>query len=259
MYRRAFTLIELLVVIAIIAILAAILFPVFAQAREKARHATCTSNVKQFTLGMLMYVQDYDETFPSQDPVAGRPQLMDDLWIFVIVPYIKGAPQDWASTRANIYVCPSNINLQRVSNTVVQQALTFWGWDLAREFKLTQRPDGTWAWHSSYCINDSIIGETGIGFTSLAAWQRPAEEYLFMESTFDTDVDSNDVDFEDDEIFMKHNQGMTMAYLDGHVKWMRDARVPTDGSRYNGQGKPVYYSSSGSAFSPWRPVYPPGQ
>jgi prepilin-type N-terminal cleavage/methylation domain-containing protein len=64
MHRNAFTLIELLVVIAIIAILAAILFPVFAQAREQARKATCLSNMKQIGLGMQMYVQDYDETFP---------------------------------------------------------------------------------------------------------------------------------------------------------------------------------------------------
>jgi prepilin-type N-terminal cleavage/methylation domain-containing protein/prepilin-type processing-associated H-X9-DG protein len=62
--RRAFTLIELLVVIAIIAILAAILFPVFAQAREKARAVSCLSNHKQVVLAALMYVQDYDETFP---------------------------------------------------------------------------------------------------------------------------------------------------------------------------------------------------
>ncbi|HEV2471818.1 MAG TPA: DUF1559 domain-containing protein, partial [Chthonomonadales bacterium] len=65
--RRGFTLIELLVVIAIIAILAAILFPVFAQAREKARAISCLSNMKQISLGLLMYVQDYDELFPKSN------------------------------------------------------------------------------------------------------------------------------------------------------------------------------------------------
>jgi prepilin-type N-terminal cleavage/methylation domain-containing protein len=65
MKRQAFTLIELLVVIAIIAILAAILFPVFAQAREKARATACLSNMKQLALGLQMYAQDYDEVFPG--------------------------------------------------------------------------------------------------------------------------------------------------------------------------------------------------
>ncbi len=64
MSRRAFTLIELLVVIAIIAILAAILFPVFANAREKAREVACISNLRQIGTAVRMYVQDYDETFP---------------------------------------------------------------------------------------------------------------------------------------------------------------------------------------------------
>ena len=64
MQTRGFTLIELLVVIAIIAILAAILFPVFAKAREKARQTTCTSNMRQIGLGMVQYVQDYDELYP---------------------------------------------------------------------------------------------------------------------------------------------------------------------------------------------------
>ena len=67
MRRRGFTLIELLVVIAIIAILAAILFPVFARAREKARQASCASNLKQLCLAFQMYAQDYDETLPGQN------------------------------------------------------------------------------------------------------------------------------------------------------------------------------------------------
>ncbi|WP_395141887.1 type II secretion system protein [Armatimonas sp.] len=62
--QKGFTLIELLVVIAIIAILAAILFPVFAQARDKARATACLSNTKQLSLGVMMYAQDYDETLP---------------------------------------------------------------------------------------------------------------------------------------------------------------------------------------------------
>src|SRR5258707_10293439 len=65
MGRRAFTLIELLLVIAIIAILAAILFPVFAQARDKARQASCLSNMKQIGMGAMMYSQDYDEIMPE--------------------------------------------------------------------------------------------------------------------------------------------------------------------------------------------------
>src|SRR6266511_527157 len=86
--RKAFTLIELLVVIAIIAILAAILFPVFAQARENARKATCTSNVKQISLGILMYAQDFDERLPMLydcPPVVAQRQGL----IIVTQPYIK--------------------------------------------------------------------------------------------------------------------------------------------------------------------------
>src|SRR5437879_6461586 len=84
MKRRAFTLIELLVVIAIIAILAAILFPVFAQAREKARGAACLSNGKQMGIGLMMYAQDYDERLPrvwtpNAGPNNGARDWKDDI------------------------------------------------------------------------------------------------------------------------------------------------------------------------------------
>src|SRR5579862_7141729 len=88
--RNAFTLIELLVVIAIIAILAAILFPVFAQAREQARKTTCLSNVKQLNTGVQMYIQDYDETIPLTcgSPV-GEQGYTAMTWQDMVQPYVK--------------------------------------------------------------------------------------------------------------------------------------------------------------------------
>ena len=83
--KTGFTLIELLVVIAIIAIFVAILFPIFAQAREKARQTTCASNLKQLALGTLMYVQDYDETFPFRNSSLG----VDYTWGALLQPYLK--------------------------------------------------------------------------------------------------------------------------------------------------------------------------
>jgi prepilin-type N-terminal cleavage/methylation domain-containing protein len=92
--RRGFTLIELLVVIAIIAILAAILFPVFAQAREKARQTACLSNMKQIGIGSMMYMQDYDGVYVPQE---GLGTARGRYWINLIDPYIKSKP---------VYQCP---------------------------------------------------------------------------------------------------------------------------------------------------------
>jgi prepilin-type N-terminal cleavage/methylation domain-containing protein/prepilin-type processing-associated H-X9-DG protein len=101
--RRGFTLIELLVVIAIIAILAAILFPVFAQAREKARQATCLSNFKQIGLGVMMYVQDWDEIYPISRlyKLAGGGDCGQKIvtWKAETAPYVKNL---------GVYKCPSN-------------------------------------------------------------------------------------------------------------------------------------------------------
>jgi prepilin-type N-terminal cleavage/methylation domain-containing protein len=111
-FKRAFTLIELLVVIAIIAILAAILFPVFARARENARRASCMSNLKQIGLGFMMYAQDYDENYPSSfyytdevtDPnwgASGGQNYM--FWMQMVYPYVKSN---------QIFFCPSGNSAQ---------------------------------------------------------------------------------------------------------------------------------------------------
>jgi prepilin-type N-terminal cleavage/methylation domain-containing protein/prepilin-type processing-associated H-X9-DG protein len=95
--KKGFTLIELLVVIAIIAILAAILFPVFATAREKARQTSCASNEKQIGLGIMQYVQDNDEVWPAvyRQYVSST----GTMWPVAIYPYVKST---------GVFVCPSN-------------------------------------------------------------------------------------------------------------------------------------------------------
>src|SRR2546427_6300511 len=112
--HRGFTLIELLVVIAIIAILAAILFPVFAQARDKARQASCLSNAKQLGIAVTMYVQDYDETFfwqaawdEERELGAGSwgPSFKSYIrWPTAHLPYIKNQ---------QVFKCPSDRNPNR--------------------------------------------------------------------------------------------------------------------------------------------------
>src|SRR5207302_1341608 len=87
--QRAFTLIELLVVIAIIAILAAILFPVFAQARDKARQASCLSNAKQFGLALVMYAQDYDEILPQTYYYVNANGVGRFHWTAMLRPYVR--------------------------------------------------------------------------------------------------------------------------------------------------------------------------
>ena len=112
MKHRAFTLIELLVVIAIIAILAAILFPVFAQAREKARAITCVSDMKQIGLGLAMYIQDYDEEYPF-DHYAPSPTY-DVNWFGAIYPYVKNGNKwganESASGMGGINTCPDQLD-----------------------------------------------------------------------------------------------------------------------------------------------------
>ena len=107
--RHAFTLIELLVVIAIIAILAAILFPVFARARENARRSSCSSNLKQIGLGLIQYTQDYDEKFPYSRADADLAP-----WHVKIFPYVKST---------QIFACPSNTGNTTILNNSISTAI----------------------------------------------------------------------------------------------------------------------------------------
>jgi prepilin-type N-terminal cleavage/methylation domain-containing protein/prepilin-type processing-associated H-X9-DG protein len=117
MKRRGFTLIELLVVIAIIAILAAILFPVFARARENARRASCQSNLKQIGLGLIQYSQDYDEkVLPANDAPFYNPGDANlARWMDKVFPYVKSG---------QIFVCPSHSGVTGVMPETARTSTT---------------------------------------------------------------------------------------------------------------------------------------
>src|SRR5262245_30662682 len=136
-----FTLIELLVVIAIIAILAAILFPVFAQAREKARAASCLSNCKQMGTALYMYAQDYDEGLPAWSSYwvcattinsnCGS-DTADRYWDAMLLPYVKsGNPA--LSDRGGVWHCPSAAGGTNQRSYGYSQAL-MWSWNTSPTF-----------------------------------------------------------------------------------------------------------------------------
>ncbi|NLC56989.1 MAG: DUF1559 domain-containing protein [Armatimonadetes bacterium] len=196
-----FTLIELLVVIAIIAILAAILFPVFARARENARKSSCQSNVKQLAQGVMMYAQDYDETLLDH---CG--QTSGICWAAGIFPYIKNV---------DVYYCPSSGFSK--SDYVFGRYRSA---DLSAMFDFNPPLPRSYAWNllidnlrlsqidkpaQVVCIADSdgfgymAPTHSCIGFTSFGATAACAAEYAHMQP--------------------RHMDGMILAFVDGHVKW----------------------------------------
>ncbi len=183
MSRRGFTLIELLVVIAIIAILAAILFPVFARAREKARQSSCSSNMKQITLGILQYCQDYDERLFYHCGMP-RPGNKDDgfpehCWPYCIMPYIKNT---------QVFICPSYTGTFPDSI-----GLNFRGVD-SKKLGEFGKPSETMLIMDSTSVVYCPPGQTGSCCTAnngMGRWR-----------------DS-------------HNEGMNVGWVDGHVKWVK--------------------------------------
>lgn len=203
MRRTGFTLIELLVVIAIIAILAAILFPVFARAREKARQSSCLSDMKQLGLAAMSYAQDYDEQLPLSwydcDADGAGTNGVDYTWRSAVLPYAKNA---------QIFQCPSK----------KMGTLFNGGFDIGAE--------------GAYGINEvhwaDVTSSEPPSGKSLGDIQYPAQCMLFGETTGSQSF-SNTSGLDTHGFLYaspkRHNDGDNWTYCDGHCKWNKPANV----------------------------------
>lgn len=199
--RNGFTLIELLVVIAIIAILAAILFPVFAQAREKARQTTCVSNLKQIGTALMMYVQDYDERYPIFSFANCLPGY-DAIWTNEILPYTKNT---------QIFVCPSIQPPYSTTNGARPGA----------PWKPGQCPGGI---PTSYMMAGFMTD------VSMAAIPAPADQVYVFDGVGGSNLwaatqvcgavpGSKEANGWICRFLMVHNGGSSVLFADGHAKW----------------------------------------
>jgi len=220
MKRSGFTLIELLVVIAIIAILAAILFPVFARARENARKATCQSNLKQMGLANQMYAQDYDQIYiPGAVRQAGVPG-NGIWWMITMQPYIKNT---------NVLHCPSS-------------SVNGWCAMAACEANAGQH---YWRYNGGYGINrgyNDVNGTNypGTSFSTPAGKaeplvELPADTIFVAECKCVVSAPDGHATF-DPEMVKPHMDGANYLFCDGHVKWLKNTRRPSDTFAHNAPG-----------------------
>ncbi len=225
--KRGFTLIELLVVIAIIAILAAILFPVFARARENARRSSCQSNMKQIGLGFAQYTQDYDSILP---PSAGGPGPSSDngapngSWAQRMQPYLKST---------QIFACPSN-----TQNTKVQD-----GGALGAPLNYAAIP-------ISYAVSVHYAGFNPESPNAESIIQAPSTKILMAETTSgQTSIGAADWQGGGNTIwkdrgFAGHLNTANYLFGDGHVKSLKVTR--TMGPGYNMWGAFTDQTGSGA-------------
>jgi prepilin-type N-terminal cleavage/methylation domain-containing protein/prepilin-type processing-associated H-X9-DG protein len=218
---RAFTLIELLVVIAIIAILAAILFPVFAQAREKARTASCSSNLKQLGLAIRMYVQDYDERFPFSGWQPNNIGTFD--WQNTTAPYIKNK---------GVYNCPSTADLDEDPNNPQHED---WNINPVSYMYNNMLAASRNPVKDASCVAPADLWMVLDGHSDWGGWNgvdwmgRPNTTWLHEDSFFGDrhSVISGWLSWQGNTWGLpRHNGGGNICYSDGHVKYIKVSPVP---------------------------------
>ena len=238
--HSAFTLIELLVVIAIIAILAAILFPVFAQAREKARQTACLSNTKQIGTALLMYMQDSDETYPKHyDCIVAKIDNITlqtpndstcphDTWATMIEPYLKNKDVFSCPSRSDIlYSYSRNATTRALSGsyTIMAYGINYW---LSSYYWPAEQPGLTFA-NISRPADTVWIAETGNGKD-----QPGSGAFLFYPSYYGGKIARTSTAYGFDvkgvpaRLTNRHNDGMNVVWCDGHAKWMRRELLEND-------------------------------
>jgi prepilin-type N-terminal cleavage/methylation domain-containing protein/prepilin-type processing-associated H-X9-DG protein len=232
-YKRGFTLIELLVVIAIIAILAAILFPVFARARENARRASCMSNLKQINLGWLQYTQDYDEKLPhyNHSSIAGS----QGGWAFVLQPYIKSAQVLQCPSEAT---GPTDIGGSGYTDYNINLFLSWIGangayGDVNSLAALTQPALTVNIFDYTSTAGTSWF--TGVKGANCSSGCTPGFATLYLEPG------------------MRHLDGQNYAFTDGHVKWYKSTKIDST----TAQSSSVYNAVTPGSTSGSNPTFNP--